>query len=97
MRIDAITLIKADHRLLDGLLDRLEAGSGDRRALVEEVTARLTAHARAEEQQVYPAIKEAGTGEGDEVDHAYQEHWQAEHLLRQGTEPDRLPALRTRH
>lgn len=82
MASDAVQLIKDDHRVLEGLFDRLEAGEGDRRALIQEVAARLTAHSRAEEREVYPAVKEADPGEGDDVDHSYHEHQEAEHLLR---------------
>jgi hemerythrin-like domain-containing protein len=82
MTSDAVTLIKNDHRLLEDLFAQLQAGKGDRQKLVDEITARLTAHAEAEEQQVYPAIKKADPGEADGVDHAYTEHAQAMHLLR---------------
>jgi hemerythrin superfamily protein len=81
MAADAVTLIKKDHRLLEGLFAQLTADQGDRHALVEEITARLTAHARAEEQEVYPAITEADPDEEPDVDHAYDEHLQAEHEL----------------
>lgn len=81
MASDAVTLIMNDHRVLDGLFEQLLSGSGERRALVAEVTARLTAHARAEESQVYPAVKAADPGEEAEVDHAYHEHDEAVHLL----------------
>jgi hemerythrin superfamily protein len=81
MPADAITLIKNDHRLLEGLLAQLTTDQGDRHALVEEITARLTAHARAEEQEVYPAITQADPDQEPDVDHAYDEHLQAEHEL----------------
>jgi len=53
MTSDAVTLIKNDHRLVEHLFAQLQAGKGDRQELADEITARLTAHARAEEQQVY--------------------------------------------
>ncbi|HEV7823656.1 MAG TPA: hemerythrin domain-containing protein [Mycobacteriales bacterium] len=81
MATDAVTLIQEDHRLLEGLFGKLQAGEGDRRALVGEVVARLTAHARAEEREVYPAITRADPEEEPEVEHAYDEHKEAEHLL----------------
>jgi hemerythrin-like domain-containing protein len=82
MAADAITLITEDHRLLDGLLERLLQDDVDRLAVVEEITARLTAHARAEEREVYPSIMKADPNEADEVEHAYEEHVEAEHDLR---------------
>jgi hemerythrin superfamily protein len=82
MAADAVTLIEEDHRALEALFARVTAGDGDRVALVEEITARLDAHARAEEAEVYPAITQADPDEDEEVDHAYDEHLEAEHLLR---------------
>jgi hemerythrin superfamily protein len=82
MKSDAVTLIENDHRILEGLFAQLQAGKGDRRALVDEIDARLAAHSRAEEERVYPAISEADPDEREEVDHAYHEHHEAEHLLR---------------
>jgi hemerythrin superfamily protein len=82
MATDAVTLIMNDHRVIEELLARLGADEGDRQALVAEVAARLAAHARAEEQEVYPALVDAQPVEEDEVDHAYHEHRDAEHELR---------------
>ena len=82
MAADAITLIIEDHRLLEGLFARLREDGIDRWTVVEEITARLTAHARAEEQEVYPAISKNAPDEADEVEHAYEEHLEAEHELR---------------
>jgi hypothetical protein len=81
MGTDAVTLIQDDHRLLESLFQRLQAGEGDRRALVDEVAARLTAHATAEEEEVYPALTAAEPDEEAEVEHAYREHDEAVHLL----------------
>ncbi|HEY0485906.1 MAG TPA: hemerythrin domain-containing protein [Mycobacteriales bacterium] len=81
MATDVVTLIQEDHRLLEGLFAALQAGEGDRRAVVDEVAARLNAHSRAEEREVYPAITKADPGENEEVDHGYSEHREAEHLL----------------
>jgi hemerythrin superfamily protein len=81
MASDAVTLIKNDHRLMEDLFAQLKNRDEDRRDLVAEVEARLTAHARAEEAEVYPSIaKEAG--EKSEVEHGTYEHLEAEHKLR---------------
>ena len=82
MATDAVTLIQQDHRAMEALFDQVLAGKGDRVALVAEITARLNAHARAEEQEVYPALAQADPAEQDEVEHAHEEHHEAEHLLR---------------
>lgn len=82
MAADAITLIEQDHRALEALFDQVTAPDGDRVALIQQITARLTAHARAEEAEVYPAILQARPREDEEVEHAHDEHHEAEHLLR---------------
>jgi hemerythrin-like domain-containing protein len=81
MASDAVTLIKNDHRLMKQLFAQLKNGDEDRRALVAEVEARLSAHARAEEAEVYPIIAKAA-GEKAEVEHGTYEHLEAEHKLR---------------
>jgi hemerythrin-like domain-containing protein len=81
MGTDAVTLIQDDHRLLENLFEQLKAGEGDRRALLDQVAARLTAHARAEEEEVYPALTAADPAEEDDVEHAYEEHDEALHCL----------------
>jgi hemerythrin superfamily protein len=88
MADDAVTLIKNDHRVMERLFERLKSGDGDRRALVAEIAAMLNAHSRAEEEQVYPAIANA---DPEEVEHAYEEHEEAEDLLHrlQQADPDR--------
>jgi hemerythrin superfamily protein len=81
MASDAVTLIKNDHRLMEQLFARLEAGEGDRQELVREIEARLLAHARAEEAEVYPVL--AGkAGEQEEAEHGTHEHHEAEHKFR---------------
>jgi hemerythrin superfamily protein len=79
---DAIALIEQDHRALEALFTRVTSGDGDRVVLLEEITVRLTAHARAEEAEVYPALAGADPDEQGEVEHAHDEHHEAEHLLR---------------
>lgn len=81
MAADAVTLIKNDHRLMEQLFAQLKTGEGDRRALVTEIEARLSAHARAEEAEVYPIIAKKA-GEKGEVKHGTYEHLEAEHMLR---------------
>jgi hemerythrin superfamily protein len=81
MDMDAVTVIKNDHRLLEGLFDRLRSGQGDRQALLVEVAARLAAHSHAEEMKVYPALAQAEAGERAEVEHGAEEHHEAEQML----------------
>lgn len=70
----------ADHRVIDGLLERLELGEGDREDLVEEVSRALLAHAKAEERTVY-AVLEEQDGLAAEIEEAFDEHGDIEHLL----------------
>lgn len=81
MATDVISLIMDDHRLMEQLFERIQAGEGDRAALIDEVEARLLAHARAEEQEVYPAVAKAVPEEREEVDHGYDEHQETEKLI----------------
>jgi hypothetical protein len=90
MAPDAVTVIKRDHRVIEALFDRLRDPSSDRAALVEEVAARFAAHARAEEDHVYPALAKADPSDADELHHGVDEHHEAEELLEElrDTEPD---------
>ncbi len=81
MAADAVTLIKNDHRLMEDLFAQLKSGDGDRRSLVVEIQARLSAHATAEEAHVYPVLAEQA-GEKSEAEHGTHEHLEAEHKLR---------------
>jgi hemerythrin superfamily protein len=72
MTDDVITLITADHRKVEELFTLLKAGQGDQAATVAELHALLIAHARAEEDRVYPGI---------DAHHGLEEHKEAEILL----------------
>ena len=70
----------ADHRVIDGLLERLELGDGDRAYLVEEVLRALHAHSVAEERTVY-AVLEEHTGLAEAIEESFDVHGDIEHLL----------------
>ncbi|MEV0999835.1 hemerythrin domain-containing protein [Nonomuraea sp. NPDC050202] len=72
MAADVITLIKADHRKVEELFAKLASGRGDPRAIVAALYALLTAHARAEEDVVYPRL---------DAHHGLEQHKEAEVLL----------------
>ena len=82
---DLIDAIVADHRAAAALLDELEA-SGDARnrgSLVERVITQLVRHAVAEEQYLYPAVREA-LPDGDELaDHGLAGHAAAEQVMKE--------------
>jgi hemerythrin superfamily protein len=77
MADDVITLITPDHRKAEELFARLTTGKGDRRAIVAELHALLTAHTRAEEDVVYPGL---------DAHDGLKQHKQAEILLRTRTD-----------
>lgn len=70
-------LIRADHREMERLFSELK--SPQRRALTAPtIVALLAAHSRAEESEVYPAVREDGSA--DEVAHSQKEHIEADRL-----------------
>ncbi|MQA09806.1 MAG: hemerythrin domain-containing protein [Pseudonocardiaceae bacterium] len=87
-----IDVIIEDHRAVDGVFAELETGSASaerRSQLAEHAIAELVRHSVAEEQFMYPAIRERLTN-GDEIaDHEIEEHSQAERVMKdlQGREP----------
>lgn len=82
MANDPMRILKADHREVEKLLDKLadsEEGA-EREQMVDELVTKLSAHMQAEEAIVYPPVK-AEVGEEDE------EEAEIEHgLAREGLE-----------
>ncbi|MDK3258153.1 alpha/beta hydrolase fold domain-containing protein [Blastococcus capsensis] len=72
-------LIADDHAIVERQFQHLEAGRGNRRVLVDQISAELSMHAFAEETVIYPIWKEVGM-EG-ELDDATQEHQKMKELL----------------
>lgn len=79
--MDAVALLKADHRKVAGLFEKFEAakGAASKRKLVEEICTELCVHTTIEEEIFYPACK--GEVEKDILDEAYVEHDGAKTLL----------------
>lgn len=92
-RVDAITLLKQDHREIARLFARFErAGDGSFRAkqrLVEEIITALSVHAGIEELVFYPALRREITRIDDDVLEAIEEHHVVKLLLHEleGTAP----------
>lgn len=80
-RADAIALLKADHRKVEGLFEQFEAatGAGKKQALATQICTELTVHAMIEEEIFYPACK--GKVEDDLLDEGYVEHDGAKVLI----------------
>jgi len=79
---DAIALLKADHREVEGLFAEFERASSDSRkqALAEKICAALKAHTTIEEEIFYPAFLEA-TDDKDIHHEAEVEHDGAKKLI----------------
>jgi hemerythrin superfamily protein len=91
-RMDALTLLKEDHRTVEALFKKFES-LGDRalkakRKLVDQMVRELSVHAVIEEQVFYPAVRERVQKLEDEVLEALEEHHVAKWLL---SELDGLP------
>jgi len=77
---NVVDLIKADHREVESLFERMKSDPSQRPMLVPIVSALLVAHSRAEEAEVYPVARdEAGIAE--DVAHSQEEHAEAEEVL----------------
>jgi hemerythrin superfamily protein len=84
--MDAIALIKDDHKTVEALFKRFEAAWSKayktKRQLADRVIKELSVHAAIEEKVLYPAMKRLG-GEFSELVHeADVEHAEAKNALR---------------
>lgn len=89
-KMDAVAMLKADHRKVEGLFEAFEKARNPARkkALATQICTELTVHATIEEEIFYPACK--GEVEEDLLDEAYVEHDGAKVLIAEITqaEPD---------
>jgi hypothetical protein len=78
---DAIALLKADHRKVEGLFEQFEKAkdNASKLKLAQEICTELTVHATIEEEIFYPACEEAV--EEDLGHQAYVEHDGAKVLI----------------
>jgi hemerythrin superfamily protein len=82
--LDAIELLLRDHRLIDGLVEQLEAADdpAESRRLVLRIVEELAAHEAAEVQVVFPALRAAlKTADDDTLAHLMGEHEELNMLL----------------
>ena len=88
-KLDAVALLKADHRAVEDLFAQFEKASGDgkKQKLALQICAELTVHAKIEEEIFYPACE--GKVEEDLMREAYVEHDGAKILIAEieGSEP----------
>ncbi len=80
-KLDAIALLKADHRKVEDLFEKFEAAksASAKQALTQEICTELCIHTMIEEEIFYPACK--GAVEEDQMDEAYVEHDGAKVLI----------------
>ena len=78
---DAIALLKADHRLVEGLFEEFESAKGAKakQKLANRICMELIVHAQIEEEIFYPATKDAV--EDDIYTEAHVEHDGAKVLI----------------
>jgi len=79
--LDAIALLKADHRKVEDLFSQFEAAKGDgrKKSIAGQICMELTVHAKIEEDIFYPACE--GKVEDDQLKEAYVEHDGAKILI----------------
>ncbi len=79
--LDAVALLKADHRKVEDLFAQFEAAKGDgkKKSIAEQICMELTIHAKIEEDIFYPACE--GKVEEDLLKEAYVEHDGAKVLI----------------
>ena len=80
-KMDAIALLKQDHREVEELFEQFEKASGDgrKKTLAEKICLELSVHARIEEEIFYPACE--GKVEEDLLKESYVEHDGAKVLI----------------
>jgi hypothetical protein len=80
-QLDAIALLKADHRKVEDLFAKFEAAKGTdkKRDLVTKICTELTVHCIIEEEIFYPACK--GKIDDADISEAYVEHDGAKVLI----------------
>ena len=88
---DATALLKADHKLVDGLFKEFEATRSDqkKKEIVNKICKELTIHAQVEEEIFYPAVQKA-LNDHELVPEAYVEHGSLKVLIAglKGFEPN---------
>jgi hemerythrin superfamily protein len=74
--MDAIALLKKDHRQVEQLFKAFERSrtAGDRRKIVRKLVTELSVHAAVEEQLLYPLLRDEEIVDDDDVLEALEEH-----------------------
>ncbi|WP_433443331.1 hemerythrin domain-containing protein [Nonomuraea sp. CA-141351] len=90
---DVIAVLVTDHREVEQMFSKLEHMKGDiseeAKTLAEQVVIELVRHSVAEEEYLYPAVREHVPGGDKTADHEIAEHAEAEETMKrlEGLEP----------
>ncbi|CUI09080.1 hemerythrin domain-containing protein [Massilia antarctica] len=94
---NAMAMLSGEQRAVKDLFERYEAlGQDDKnrkKKLADQICTALTLHATIEDEIFYPAVREAGAGNAEQVDEAIVEHASAKDLIAQLQEMDPDDAL----
>jgi hemerythrin superfamily protein len=85
--MNAIELLKSDHREAEGLMDQIETadkGAASSKALFNELKVALTLHTQIEEQVFYPALRNHEETR-DLIEESVREHDEVDQLLAEMT------------
>lgn len=77
--MNAISLLKTQHRKVEALFKKLESGRSDKSAVLEELADSLAAHMAIEHEFLYPAAKDV---DDEMVNESFEEHSLAEVALK---------------
>jgi hemerythrin superfamily protein len=79
--MDAIALLKTQHRLVEKLFAQFENTEADeeKKAIFEEIADNLAVHTAIEERFFYPAVRARQTEE--QIEEAYDEHLDAKKII----------------
>jgi hypothetical protein len=78
--LDAIALLKADHRKVEELFEKYESARSKKADIARQICLELTIHTMIEEEIFYPACRKAGV-DSDRMDEANVEHDGAKSLI----------------
>jgi hemerythrin superfamily protein len=98
--VDAIVLLKEDHKVVEKLFKQFEAAGeaafASKKAIVDKIIAALTQHAFIEETTFYPAARKAVPATEDHVLESVEEHhvvvWLLSELARTDPHDERFDA-----
>lgn len=100
--MNALALLRKDHRTVEALFKQYERGNGGKKQIVERISKELAIHTAIEEQLFYPAVRKASKGAKkrdeaeDEVLEALEEHhivkWTLAELAKMSPSDERFEA-----